>query len=177
VAVDLSALSRKCGRTVDGLVGADFFCRQTVQIDFANSLVRLAPFPAQPTNQVALPLQVHGGALRVPISVAYGPRLWVRLDTGCAGALHWVNAALPPDQYTPHVAVGLAPLNVPITHTSVQLGSISFPSVPTGVHEKEIFTGEAGLLGNELLSRFNSITIDARAGRVILQGPVRDLGR
>jgi hypothetical protein len=43
--------------------------------------------------------------------------------------------------------------------------------VPTGIHKQQVFKGEAGLLGNELLSRFHSVIIDAKARRVILEGP------
>ncbi len=170
LAVDLSELSRSCGRTVDGLVGADFFCAHAVQIDFARSRIRLEPRDGAATNAVCLPLENHAGALRVPISVNRGPRQWVRLDTGCAAGLHWVNATLPPEATGPHVSVGLAPLNVAMTRTSVQLGSVAFDAVQTGVHRKEIFAGEAGLLGNDLLSRFDSVTIDVPAGRVVLEG-------
>jgi hypothetical protein len=35
-------------------------------------------------------------------------------------------------------------------------------------YERPIFAGEAGLLGNDLLSRFGSVTIDERRGQVIL---------
>ena len=50
------------------------------------------------------------------------------------------------------------------------IGGYAFEKVPTGLHETAIFPGEAGLLGNALLSRFSTVTIDAKAGRVILGG-------
>jgi hypothetical protein len=170
LAVDLSALSRTCGRTVDGLIGADFFYAHAVQIDFKSSRIRLATGKPSGTNTVCVPLESHAGALRVPVSINRGPRQWVRLDTGCAAALHWVSASLPPREAAPHVSVGLAPLTVAMTRTSVQLGPVTFDSVQTGVHKREIFAGEAGLLGNDLLSRFDSVTIDVPAGRVALEG-------
>jgi hypothetical protein len=169
LAVDLSELSRTCARTVDGLVGADFFKRFVVQVDFKESRLRLDPVGAASTGEVSLPLQLHGDSLRVPISVNGRPAQWVRLDTGCAGALHWVSAGADARSGEPHVSVGLAPLKVPIIRASVQLGSVKFDSVRTGMHAKEIFAGEAGLLGNELLSQFRSVTIDTRVGRVVLE--------
>jgi hypothetical protein len=48
------------------------------------------------------------------------------------------------------------------------MGSCRFEAVPTGLHDQAIFAGEAGLLGNGLLARFDSVTIDAKAGRLLL---------
>jgi hypothetical protein len=50
----------------------------------------------------------------------------------------------------------------------VQLGNVRFDEIPTGIHRQEIFPGEQGLLGNELLSRFK-LTVDAIDRRVILE--------
>ena len=66
-------------------------------------------------------------------------------------------------------AIGLTEISIPQTETTVGIGEHEFEKVPTGLHETAIFPGEAGLLGNALLSQFSSITIDAKAGRVILQ--------
>ena len=104
--------------------------------------------------------------MRLPISVDEHKRQWVRLDTGCATALQWVTSDVP-DQCTQQMAIGLAELSIPQTKTTVGLGENRFVNVPTGLHETAIFPGEAGLLGNGLLSRFASITIDTKAGRVI----------
>jgi len=41
--------------------------------------------------------------------------------------------------------------------------------VPTGLHQKEIFPGEAGLLGNGLLSRYRSVIIDWKSRRLFLK--------
>jgi hypothetical protein len=50
----------------------------------------------------------------------------------------------------------------------VKLGHIEFSSLPTNLHERAIFPGEAGLLGNGVLSRFERVTIDAQAGVMFL---------
>ena len=51
--------------------------------------------------------------------------------------------------------------------TDVLLGSERLPSVKTGVHQQPIFSGEAGLLGNGLLSQFR-VTVDAGKSRLLL---------
>ena len=66
------------------------------------------------------------------------------------------------------MAIVLAQISIPQTETTVGIGGHEFDKVPPGLHETAIFPGEAGLLGNALLSCFSPITIDAKAGRVIL---------
>ena len=168
LAVDLEKLSSSCERPVDGLVGADFFRGQVVQIDFDVQKIRLLKPNQVAKSKDALPLQLRSCGMRVPISVNGHGRQWVRLDTGCATALQWVTSDVP-DQCTHQMAIGLAEISIPQTKTSVGIGEHQFSDVPTGLHEKPIFPGEAGLLGNGLLSRFATITIDAKAGRVILE--------
>ena len=166
LAVDLEKLSRSCERPVDGLVGADFFRGRVVQIDFIAQRIRLLKPQGLGQSGDTLPLELRPCGMLVPISVDEHARQWVRLDTGCATALHWVTSDVP-DQCTQQMAIGLAELSIPQTKTTVGLGENKFANVPTGLHETAIFPGEAGLLGNGLLSRFTSITIDAKAGRVI----------
>lgn len=168
VAVDLEKLSRSCERPVDGLLGADFFRDRVVQIDFVAQRVRLLNPEDLEANGDALPLQLRSCGMRVPISVNGHQRQWVRLDTGCATALQWVTSEVP-DQCTHQVAIGLAEVTIPQSKTSVGIGEHQFSDIPTGLHEKAIFPGEAGLLGNGLLSRFATVTIDSSADRVILQ--------
>jgi len=47
LAVDLEKLSASCERNVDGLIGADFFRRRVVQIDFDAQKIRLVLPPVQ----------------------------------------------------------------------------------------------------------------------------------
>jgi hypothetical protein len=56
-------------------------------------------------------------------------------------------------------------------NTSLQLGKQCFKAVTTGVHTEPIFPGEAGLLGNSLLSKF-CLTIDQPGKRVIFENPI-----
>jgi hypothetical protein len=169
LAVDLDKLSSSCERAVDGLVGADFFRGRVVQIDFDAQKIRLVKPAKGETSQASLPLQLRPCGMRVPISVNGHDRQWVRLDTGCATALQWVTSEVLPEQCGRKMAIGLAEISIPQTETTLGIGGYEFEKVPTGLHDTAIFPGEAGLLGNALLCRFSTVTIDAKAGRVILE--------
>ena len=97
----------------------------------------------------------------------------MRVDTGCTSALQWVADAAPAKRLNLGVSIGLAELSIPVAPSCVRLGTKEFVSVPTGWHSKPIFAGESGLLGNGLLSRFERVTIDAKAGKLILSGEIR----
>jgi hypothetical protein len=169
LAVDLSELSGSCQCPVDGLLGADFFRDRVVQIDFAARKIRLPSASIPAAGAETLPLRIRHGAFRIPIRINGGARQWVRLDTGCASALHWVTDRVELQGQPAELAIALTRLSVPVIRASVQLGQDTFDSVPTGLHARPIFPGEAGLLGNGLLSRFASVVIDAKAGQLTLQ--------
>ncbi len=171
LAVDLEKLSRSCERPVDGLIGADFLRGRIVQLDFEAQKIRLLKPAKGEKSGEFLPLQFRPCGMRVPISVNGHERQWVRLDTGCATALQWVTSGVPPKECTRQMAIGLAEISIPQTLTTVAIGEHKFEQVPTGLHETSIFPGEAGLLGNGLLSRFSKITVDSKAGRLILEKP------
>jgi hypothetical protein len=168
LAVDLEKLSSSCEQPVDGLVGADFFRDRVVQFDFDTQKIRVLKPAKGGKSDVSLPLQLRPCGMRVPISVNGHKRQWVRLDTGCATALQWVTSDARPEQCGRKMAIGLAEISIPQTETTVGIGEHEFEKVPTGLHEAAIFPGEAGLLGNALLSQFSSATIDAKSGYVIL---------
>jgi hypothetical protein len=107
--------------------------------------------------------------MRVQASVNGGEPQWLRVDTGCATPLQWVTRAVRPERCSSKVAIALTKLNIPQSRTTVNFGGHTFRDVPTGIHRTAIFPGEAGLLGNGLLSRFSAVTIDAKAGRLILE--------
>jgi hypothetical protein len=168
--LDLAYLSQTCtnGR-VEGIIGADFFRDRVVQIDYQQERIRLLPPVSQVGQAEALPLKVGKCGMLVPIRVNNSSLQWVRLDTGCASSLQWVTKAISAEQCGRRMAVGLARLSLPVTTTSVRLGSSTFEHVPTDLHTKAIFPGEKGLLGNGLLARFNTITIDAKNGWLYLR--------
>jgi hypothetical protein len=174
LAVDLEKLSSSCQTRLDGLVGADFFRGRVVQIDFDEHKIRLLKPEKGMKPDGAEPLQFRPCGMRVLISVNDHKRQWVRLDTGCATALHWVSSDVRSDQCARQIAIGLAEISILQTETSVSIGEYEFHRVPTGLHDRAIFPGEAGLLGNGLLSRFSTVTIDALQGRLILQRSSRN---
>ena len=171
LAVALGELGGACECPVDGLIGADFFRGRVVQIDFAAGKIRLLGTVPNTGKQDMLPLRVRHGALLTPVRVNGSRPQWVRLDTGCAPGLQRVADGTTSQPHARRVAVGLAKLSVGVVSSRVQLGATCFERVATDLHKKAIFPGEAGLLGNGLLSRFESVTVDAQGGQLILAAP------
>lgn len=173
LAVDLAQLSDACNCCVDGLLGADFLRGQAVQIDFAQHKLRLLPAKSAPDTGGVLSLKSRRGVWLAPVQVDGSEAQWARLDTGCASALQWVADAAPDKRWNAGVSIGLAEVSIPVAPANVRLGSKEFAAVPIGWHGKPIFAGEGGLLGNGLLSRFERVTLDAKAGTLTLSGEVR----
>ena len=171
LAVDLRALSDRCDKPVDGILGADFFRSRIVQIDFTEGRVRiLEKCDPNLAKCEILPIRMCNDAFCVPVRVAGNPAQWVRLDTGCDAALEWVVGGTE-KRRTGQSSIGLSGVSVRHINTSVQLGKKCFNAVTTGVHLGQIFPGEDGLLGNALLSKFR-VTIDQPGNRVILENPI-----
>ena len=169
LALNLDKLGQVCCCRVDGLLGADFFRDRVVELDFAMRRIRLLPEARKAVSEVVLPLDIRASGIRVPVGVDGAKPGWVRLDTGCASALQWVTSHLKAREHPSQMSVGLMEFSIPATTADVRLGSLTIEAVPVGLHQKEIFTGESGLLGNGLLSRFSSVIVDAKIGRLILQ--------
>ncbi len=169
LAIDLAGLGKACGSELDGLLGADFFRQHIVQIDFSTKTVRLLKRGYSYAGGEVVPLETRRCGLRIRIRVNDNEPQWVRLDTGCATPLQWVTSSVDPKNCMPQMAVALTKLCIATTHVQVQIGSRKFASVSAGLHELPIFAGESGLLGNELLSRFQVVTVDSKAGHIILQ--------
>jgi len=168
LAVDLEKLGQACNCCVDGLIGLDFFRERIVQIDFAEQKIRLLKSSKEVVGQTIIALKVRSCGMEVPVQVNGNAPQFVRLDTGCASALQWVTTTVQPENCSQRMAVALSAFTVTESKSRVRLGGVEFQSVPTGLHSEEIFAGEAGLLGNGILSRFNVVTIDARNGQLIL---------
>jgi hypothetical protein len=151
LAVDLSATSELCSRRIDGLIGHDFFRGRIVQIDFKNRCIRVLESARADDACACIPLKVRNCALCVPVSMNGSRARWTRLDTGCDGALHWVDGAGGDD-----------------VHATVAVGPEQITNVPTSLHRSPLFPSEAGLLGNSILSNYR-VTIDAVNGRLLLQ--------
>ena len=171
LAIDLCALSRSCKQPVNGILGVDFFRSRIVQIDFTESRVRiLEKCDPNLANCEILPVRMCKDAFCVPVRVAGNPAQWMRLDTGCDAALEWVVGKTE-KRGVGGSSIGLSSISVRHMYTSVQLGKQCFKAVTTGVHTEPIFPGEAGLLGNGLLSKF-CLTIDQPGNRVIFENPI-----
>jgi hypothetical protein len=114
-------------------------------------------------------LKLNRGVMLASVGIDDHKPQWLRVDTGCASALQWVVRGRKTTARNNGVSVGLTELNIPATATTVTLGSLTFDAVPTWLHRQPIFSGESGLLGNGLLARFERVTFDARAGRLVLE--------
>lgn len=168
LALDLKGVSGAVGRRIDGLIGADFFRERIVQIDYARQKVRLlerGEFSGAGGETMAL--VKRGDALCARIGVAGNKPEWMRVDTGCDSALRWV--------VTEEKARGLAGTSVALATgmprnltADVQLGGLRIPGVRVGVHAERLFPGEAGLLGNGLLSKF-LVTFDGPRKQLVLE--------
>lgn len=169
--LDLKALSKACGRRVDGLVGADFFREREVEIDYRHGCLRLRSSRSSVARGEGVPLAASESGFCVELRVNGGVGQRVRLDTGCATALQWVCSDGVFKDRRGGEAVGLSKVTVPQTLTGVRIGDQVVDTVPTGLHGKPWFPGESGLVGNGLLAMFGSVTIDVAQGRLFL-GPV-----
>jgi Aspartyl protease len=167
LAIDLGVLSSCCHQCVDGILGADFFRDRVVQIDFIAGKVRLLKdCDMDLANCEILPIKMCNDAFCVPLRVAGNRPEWIRLDTGCDAALEWVASGSGKKQVEP-TSIGLSRSASQCVRTSVQIGK-QHVAVPAVIHEKRIFPGEGGLLGNGLLAKFR-LTIDAPGNRVIFE--------
>jgi hypothetical protein len=169
LAIDLRTISECCQQRVDGILGADFFRGRVVQIDFAADRVRLLEnCDVNLANCDVLPIKMCNDAVCVPVRVAGNPAQWMRLDTGCDSALEWV-AGEPRTRPHEKASIGLSHSSRPCIRATVQIGSQHI-AIRAGIHEKQLFAGEAGLLGNRLLTKFR-LTIDEPRNRVIFERP------
>ena len=122
-----------------------------VQIDFKSRCIRVLEKADERGCCAILSMKVRNSALCVPVSLNGARPKWIRLDTGCDGALHWVDGAGGND-----------------LRATVVLGDEEIDRVPTEFHRSAIFPSEAGLLGNAILSNYR-ITMDAVNGRFLMQ--------
>lgn len=167
LAVDLSGPSRACHQRIDGLLGADFFRGRIVQIDFGAETIRLLQRgEVNETGCETLPLTTRNGVPCARVAVNGNAPEWLRLDTGCNTSLEWVATGAKAKK----LGLTTIGLNSGSTHeirTDVQLGTKRIAAVKTGIHTEQMFAGEAGLIGNGLLSRF-TVTIDPAKRRCLL---------
>jgi hypothetical protein len=168
LALDLSGVSAKTGARIDGLLGVDFFRGRIVQIDFAAQKVRLLGRDELRTaEQQILPLVRRNDALCLQVGVDGNTPQWMRLDTGCNGALEWIATGARAHR-TARTSIAMTAASRDQIQTDVLLGTERLSGVKTGVHPRPFFVGEAGLVGNGLLSRFR-VTVDADKSQLLLR--------
>lgn len=174
LAVDLSKADTLCDRPIDGLIGIDFFKDRVVQIDYVKHCLRLLK-PGKPAPQAVverLPMKMQNGIVCVPVGVNESKPRWTRLDTGCNDALHWVVPRPLATKAPREVSIGFVTDDRDTALTSVTLGGRTMSNVKTALHGEFLFPGEAGLLGNGVLSQY-LVTVDWPHHEVRLQDRVR----
>ncbi|HEY3897347.1 MAG TPA: aspartyl protease family protein [Chthoniobacter sp.] len=167
LAVDLSAADQLCSRPIDGLVGVDFFCNRVVQIDYAHHVLRISPEKPDRTAD-RLPVKFVNDVMCLPICVNGSPKRWARFDTGCNDELHWVIPRSVARNDHNAVSIGFITDESDSALTSVTLGKHALSTVKTALHGRPIFPGEAGLVGNGVLSQF-TVTVDWPNHQIYLQ--------
>lgn len=166
--LDLRPVSAGCGKRIDGLLGADFFRSRIVQIDFSAQRIRFPSRDELPlSGPEALPLTRRNDAFCVRVGVDGNAPAWMRVDTGCSGALEWVASGEKLAR-SRGASVAISAETHEHIRTDVLLGSERISAVKTGLHPRPMFSGEAGLVGNGLLSQFR-VTFDVPKVRLLLE--------
>lgn len=156
--MDLSRESRLLGSPLGGLIGMDFFEGRVVQIDFKASCLRVSPDEKPDPNSIRLPLSRGADGFFVPLKAKDVSLARVRVDTGCSRSLCWT----PPEG-----AIRGLWGNGKTHNTAVHFGNLVVPEVPTDLYRRPLFSGEDGLLGTALLSRFESVWLDTINRRIV----------
>lgn len=164
VALDLSGPARGCSQAIDGLIGADFFRGKVMRIDYHRGLLTRENEP--PTGE-GIALRIENGVICVPVAVNGGAPRWTRLDTGCTDTLYWCEGA-DCRRNGGAKSVALAWLTGKAIRVEVRVGGADLANLPVKIRAREIFPGEAGLLGNGALSRYR-VTIDGIGDRLLLE--------
>ncbi len=171
LAMDLKPISRRTGKRIEGLLGADFFEGRAIQLDYASGAVRILSGEFHPSGPAeVLAIRKNFGAYCVPVSVDGVSLPMVRIDTGCDGALHWSHASSVRAGElagTKGASIGLSRGTGQTKRRGIALGRWELPPLPTVRHATPIFPGESGLLGNDVLRRFR-VTLDLRETRRVL---------
>ncbi len=167
LALDLAGVSAGLNQRIDGLLGADFFRGRIVQIDYASGRLRLLERgEVRTAGCESLPLIRRNDALCVRVAVAGNSAEWMRIDTGCSSALEWTGTAAKAKRLS-GTSIAATTSSARCIFTEVQLGSTRLTAVKAGIHDRQIFPGESGLLGNGLLSKF-TVTFDSTQNRLLL---------
>ncbi|MEM8956108.1 MAG: aspartyl protease family protein [Verrucomicrobiota bacterium] len=166
LAMDLRPISRGLRRQVEGVLGADFFQGRILQIDLKKKRLRALASPPPTAGAVVLPLKFVNDAPCVPGTVGNQSTGWLRLDTGCVDFLQWVETGTKISKAA-NASFGFSNASMPYRREDLFLGSLALRGVRTGIHHRELFPQEIGLIGNGLFSR-HVLTIDCPSKQVVL---------
>ena len=170
LALDLGAESRRVRGRIDGLLGMDFLAGRIVEIDYRSEVLRLVHQSREACREV-VPIRYHRGAPCISLTIGDRHRLdRVRIDTGCNQPLHCSLSGADGTESAKGTAIGLTLRRSSRQTNQVSLGSKSLSKVAMIIHEKPIFSGENGLVGNPLLAKFGVVTLDFANRRLILGG-------
>lgn len=168
IAMDLRSISAACGKHIDGIIGQDFFRGRIVQINFRSHCVEILEHVSPTHASAVLPLRYRGDTMCVPVGVNGAKPQWTRLDTGCTSSLEWAATDAGSRRTFSTAALSLTKGGSCCrTSADVQLGNETLHNVTIGLHARQMFAGEAGLLGAGILSRY-CITIDGRSMKLYL---------
>lgn len=163
VALDLSGPARGCSQAVDGLIGADFFRGKVTRIDYARK--ELSRVEERVGNR-GTALRFVNGVFCAPVAVNGSTALWTRLDTGCTDTLDWCGGASGNGKGArKSIALFSSKGSGPVAEVTV--GTMQLHGLPVRMQPREIFPGEAGLLGNGALCRY-CVTLDGIGKRLVL---------
>jgi hypothetical protein len=168
LAVDLGALSRSCSRPIHGLIGADFLRNRITQIDFAARKIRLLRDGGIHGAGHVIQLEEGPWGIAVPVTVSGEKVRMVRIDTGCASAMHWTRKGGAPTASVRQPVVAFSDFALPTGTADLQIGSFRVGPIPVLLHRHPVLGRELGLLGNGVWSRFASVTIDLRSDRLVI---------
>lgn len=185
LAVDLSALSRRLGVDVAGVLGYSFLQERIVQIDYPRRLFRiLADRPGYAADALRLPLRKLADDDATPLVttgvVVNGNNLPVSLDTGSSLTLDLfpsASALLGPDLWKDSAReTEVLGARGEVTVREVYVESVSVG--PWNLGRQEIVlsewsaseSGRVGNLGNGILKHF-VLTLDYKNGEVVFERP------
>ena len=161
LALNLRHESRVLRRRVDGLLGMDFMAGKVIRIDY-DSKCMVVGAKVVTKGRTMIPIQLNRGNPCVTLTVDDRYELpRVRIDTGCNQSLQW-STIIPPEsgQGSSKATIGSWMKRARTQKNGIVLGTQRIDAVSTSYHRRPIFPNEQGLLGNGLLSRFGTITLD-----------------
>ena len=121
----------------------------------------------EPVAGAGTRMRIENGVMCVPVVVNGGTPRWTRVDTGCTFPLYWCAGA-DCRRNGGARSLALASFTGSAVRAQVRVGTADLADLPVKIRAREIFPGEAGLLGNGALSRYR-VTIDRIGNRLVLE--------